>query len=120
MKYNLVNVDICNSQYFSGSHLPVVQVLVDENTTYQQVKDSLLDYQNYEHLFDDVRFGNEDISSDLGFDGDTYKQAVEDLFSNFETLDYVPDSFYDIGSFEDNEEHDVYMYFVVETIEGEE
>jgi hypothetical protein len=104
MKYHLSNVAICNSQYFGGHHLPVVQVLVDENTTYQQVKDSLLDvYSSTDHI--------EDI------DTEAYVQAVEGLFSNFETLDYVPDSFYDIGSFEDNEEHDVYMYFVVETVE---
>lgn len=107
MKYNLVNVDICNSQYFGGHHLPVVQVLVDENTTYQQIKNALLDvYSSTDHI--------EDI------DIEAYVQAVEDLFSNFTTLDYVPDGFYGIGSFEDDEEHDVYMYFVVETIEGEE
>ncbi|MFA6201274.1 MAG: hypothetical protein WC679_12810 [Bacteroidales bacterium] len=104
MKYDLTNIDLCNSQYFRGHHLPVVQVLVDENTTYKDVKLALLDtYSSIDHL--------EDI------DTEAYVEAVNAFFENFTSLDYVPDSFCDIGSAEENEEHDVYMYFVIETVE---
>ena len=107
MKYSLSHIDTCNSQYFSGHHLPVVQVLVDENTTYMDVKLSLLDtYSSVDHI--------EDI------DVDAYVEAVHEFFANFTSLDYVPDSFYGMGSMEDGEEWDCYMYFVVETVGEEE
>lgn len=105
MKYSLSHIDTCNSQYFSGHHLPVVQVLVDENTTYMDVKLALLDtYSSVDHI--------EDI------DVYAYVEAVHELFANFTTLECVPDSFYGFGSMEGYEEEwDCYMYFVVETVE---
>jgi hypothetical protein len=105
--YTLSHIDTCSCDYFRGHHLPVVQVLVDENTTYQNIKVDLLDtYQTIDHL--------EDI------DTDKYVEAVHDLFSNFTSLDYVPDTLYGVGSMEDSEEWDLYMYFVIETVENED
>lgn len=105
--YTLSHIDTCNSQYFSGHHLPVIQVLVDENTTYQDIKLAMLDtYSSIDHI--------EDI------DTDKYVEAVHDLFSNFTSLDYVPDTLYEVGSMEEEEEWDLYMYFVVEGVKDEE
>lgn len=105
--YTLSHIDTCRADYFSGHHLPVVQVLVDENTTYQDIKLALLDtYTSIDHI--------EDI------DTDKYVEAVHDLFSNFTSLDYVPDTLYEVGSMEEQEEWDLYMYFVVEGVEDEE
>lgn len=107
MKYELSHIDTCCSDYFRGHNLPVVQVMVDENTTYQDIKLSLLDtYYSIDHL--------EDI------DSDKYVEAVHDLFANFTSLTYVPDSLYDVGSMEDYDEWDLYMYFVIETVEEDE
>mgnify|MGYP006268581637 CR=1 FL=1 len=108
MKYSLSHIDTCCSSYFCGSHLPVIQVLVDENTTYMDIKLALLNhYDSVDHI--------EDI------DLTAYDEAVHDLFSNFKSLDYVPDSFYGIGNMNDHDEWDLYMYFTLETIdEGEE
>ena len=119
--YSLSNIDICNSQYFRGCSKPVVQVLVDCNTTYRMVKESLLDYQTYEHLFDNPFFVDKEkgIGDSNEFDGDIYKQAVEDFFSKFVSIDYVPDSFAGMDSMEDCEEYDCYMYFVVDLGEEE-
>ena len=100
MKYILSHVDTCTTDYFRGSHLPVVQVMVDENTTYLDIKLELLSYQATEHL-------------DL--DSSKYIEAVNDLFSNFKSLNYVPDCLYEVGSIYDNPEWDLYMYFTVET-----
>lgn len=105
--YTLSHIDTCRADYFSGHHLPVVQVLVDENTTYQDIKLALLDtYSSIDHI--------EDI------DTDKYVEAVHDLFSNFTSLDYVPDTLYEVGSMEEQEEWDLYMYFVVEGVEDEQ
>lgn len=104
MKYKLNHIDTCNSPYFRGHHLPVVQVMVDENTTYQDIKLSLLaPYYSIDHI--ETR------------DSDKYVEAVHDLFSNFTSLSYVPDSLYNVGSVEDCDEWDLYMYFVIETVE---
>ena len=105
--YTLSHIDTCCSDYFRGHHLPVVQVLVDENTTYQNIKVDLLNtYQTIDHL--------EDI------DTDRYIEAVHDLFSNFTSLYYIPDILYEVGSMKDSEEWDLYMYFVIETVENED
>ena len=104
MKYELSHIDTCWSDYFSGHHLPVIQVLVDENTTYQDIKLALLDTY---HLVDHI----DDI------DCEKYIEAVHELFSNFETLTFVPDTLYEVGSMEDNEEWDLYMYFTLMEIE---
>ena len=106
MKYELSHIDTCTSQYFRGHHLPVVQVMVDENTTYQDIKLELLNDYNTWHL-DDLNW-------------DVYVEAVHELFANFTSLTYVPDSLYDVGSMEDCDEWDLYMYFVIETVEEEE
>lgn len=104
MKYELNHIDTCCSDYFGGHHLPVVQVMVDKNTTYQDIKLSLLDtYYSIDHL--------EDI------DSDKYVEAVHELFANFNSLSYVPDTLYNVGSIEDCDEWDLYMYFTISTVE---
>jgi len=107
MTYSLSHIDTCCSDYFRGHHLPVVQVLVDENTTYDDIKISLLDtYWSIGHL--------EDI------DADAYVEAVHALFANFQTLDYVPDVLYNVGSINPlTDGWDLYMYFVIEEVDDE-
>jgi hypothetical protein len=81
--------------------------MIDENTTYQDIKLALLDtYSSIDHI--------EDI------DVDKYVEAVHELFSNFTTLTYVPDSLYDVGNMEDFDQWDLYMYFTITTVEDEE
>ena len=83
--YELNHIETCTDSYFSGSSKPYVQIAVDCNTTYKDVKIALLAAQEHEfcNLPDD-------------FDWEMYNEAVLDLFANFTTLDYVPDSFADI------------------------
>jgi hypothetical protein len=81
--------------------------MVDENTTYQDIKLALLDtYSSVDHI--------EDINLDK------YVEAVHELFANFTTLTYVPESLYAVGNMEDFDEWDLYMYFTITTIAGEE
>lgn len=44
------HVATCNSDYFSGHHLSTFSIMVDGTSTYQQIKDEMLDYQTTEHL----------------------------------------------------------------------
>lgn len=102
VRYSISHIDTCNTDYFSGHHLPVAQVLVDENSTYQDIKNGLLSYWATDHIED--------------LDVDAYETAVNELFENFTTLDYVPDTLAEVGSMEDDEQWDLYMYFVIETL----
>lgn len=102
VRYSLSHLDTCTTDYFSGHHLPVAQVLVDENSTYQDIKNGLLSYWATDHIED--------------LDVDAYEAAVNELFENFTTLDYVPDTLAEVGSMEDDEQWDLYMYFVIETL----
>jgi hypothetical protein len=105
MKVQLNHIAITTPSYFLGSALPVVQVYVDENSTYREIKNELMELATYEHLPEEI--SDED-----------YLNAVEDLFRNFSSLDYVPDSLYGIGSVEDDDYTEgVYFYFSVEVVE---
>ena len=106
MKYDLNHIDTCHADYFQGSSLPVVRVMVDENTTYQDIELELLTDYNTWHIEE--------------LDWDKYVEAVHELFSNFTTLTYVPDSLYDVGNMEDFDQWDLYMYFTIATLEDEE
>jgi hypothetical protein len=103
MKYDINHLDTCRSDYFQGSRLPVVQVMVDENTTYQDIKLELLnDYNTW------------DLEE---LDWDKYVEAVHELFCNFTTLTYVPDALHNVGNMEDFDQWDLYMYFTITTLE---
>lgn len=102
VRYSLSHIDTCTTDYFPGHHLPVAQVLVDENSTYQDIKNGLLSYWATDHIED--------------LDVDAYETAVNELFENFTSLDYVPDTLAEVGSMEDDEQWDLYMYFVIETL----
>lgn len=100
IKYSLNHISTCTSDYFSGHHLPVIQVLVDENTTYFDIKLALLDtYQSIGHI--------DDIDTHL------YVEAVHDLFINITSLDYVPSVLHNVGNMSDCEDWDLYMYFTL-------
>ena len=97
----------CNSQYFQGSSKPTVQVLVDGNTTWADVKDALLDNQTTSHL--DYTFTERQW--------DEYNAAVEEWFNN-----YVEDNVNILlvkweSSLEipgEDDEYDCYSYFIIE------
>jgi hypothetical protein len=80
--------------------------MVDENTTYQDIKLELLNDYNTWHL-DELDWGK-------------YVEAVHELFSSLITLNYVPNCLYQVGNMEDFDEWDLYMYFTITTIEDEE
>ena len=104
VRYLLSHVATCTSDYFCGygSDREVVQVLVDEVSTYQEVKDSLLNWQAHDHIED--------------LDVEAYTEAVMELFSNFTDLYHIPDVLANLGSAEDEEGWDLYMFFTLETL----
>ena len=100
--YSLHHIDTCTTDYFCGHHLPVAQVLVDENSTYKDIKNGLLSYWATDHIEE--------------LDTEAYELAVHELFENFTSLDYVPDSLAYVGGSMEEEDWDLYMYFVIETL----
>lgn len=115
--YELNYFQTCLSDYFTGSHKPVVQVPVDGTTTLENLKDMLLDYQATEHLED--------------LDTESYNQAVLDYFTSiwesgkWKTVEDMMEELWDgsLPVFENEEDYDegcVYSYFILEELEGEE
>lgn len=67
--YQLNYLCTCTTSYFQGSSKPVVQVLVDENSTFQDIKSNLLEHIATCHLED--------------LDVEAYERAVNEFFKDF-------------------------------------
>lgn len=103
-QYKVWLADHCNSQYFRGHHLPIVQVMVDGNTTYQELKVELLNWQNSDHIDD--------------LDWDAYQDAVDELFDAIKedpSNKVFPDM--EVPTTEEEmEEWDCFAFFAIEPI----
>lgn len=108
-KYEIYHIDTCTPSYFSGHHLPVIQVPVTRGTTYQDIKDYMLSYEATEHLEDTI-------------DYEAYRQAVEVLFDlSVDDLSDVPTTcgMIDPVDDEDGYSEGVYFFFDLEECEEE-
>lgn len=105
VRYILSQVDTCTSDYFCGygSDREVIQVLVDENSTYQDIKSGLLEWQATDHIDE--------------LDTEAYESAVEELFKDIKfPATTIPKVLQGVGSMEDCDEWDLYMFFTLETL----
>jgi len=101
--YQLNYLCTCTTDYFQGSSKPVVQVLVDENSTFQDIKSNLLEYIATCHLED--------------LDVEAYESAVDSFFANkLFMATTIPVQLKGVGSMEDDDMWDLYIYFVIETL----
>lgn len=98
--YKLNYLDTCLPDFFGGHHLPVVQVVVDSNSTNFSVTQSLLDSSAIAHL------------DELKLDFNAYKQAVVDCFASCISIH----SFSPAETIEDSDDDDsmVYAFFALE------
>lgn len=105
VRYILSHVDTCTSDYFCGygSDREVIQVLVDETSTYQDIKDGILTWQARDHIED--------------LDVEAYTEAVMELFKDIKfPATTIPKVLQGVGSMEDKEDWDLYMFFTLETL----
>jgi hypothetical protein len=108
--YQLNYLCTCTTDYFQGSSKPIVQVLVDENSTFQDIKANLLEYIATCHLED--------------LDAEAYERAVNEFFiaienkykSKLRIQPPIPEVLESVGSMEEQDEWDLYMYFTLETV----
>lgn len=99
--------ETCNSQYHRGHHMPVVQVMVDGETTVGAVREALLDNFAYAHLEESL------LKSDGHYEA--YREAVDECFADIITDGFI-DNLWDrsLGvPEEDQEDWDCYSYFVL-------
>lgn len=102
--YELQYLTTTTPENFQGSELPVVQVLVDETTTYSEIKAKLLAHVATCHLTD--------------LDTKLFRAAVV-TFANdrFEPVKHlVPPQLQGVGSMAEDEDWDLYMYFTLKEI----
>ena len=102
-EYILHHIECCNSQYFKGHHLPVIQVDIDHTTRVHHIKTELLSYSATEHL--------------EHLDDESYKRAVEEGFKGIHPLKtFCPG----LERREpDDDDYDVQAFFVLETYKPE-
>ena len=106
-KYFLHHLDTCTPDYFRGYHNDVVQIAVDGNTTYQDIKDMMLDVSwSTEHIED--------------LDEDAYKLAVEELFETVRHMNYLFDGSIEVCPEDEDLWETCYIFFGLDTVEDEE
>ena len=110
------HVDTCNSEYFIGHHLPNFSIMVDGTSTYQQIKDEMLDPQTTDHLDDELFYFS---GSDRAFD-----EAVDELFSEVEDMEAIAFPSLEVVDYDSLEaemgEYDVRAFFTVEILFDED
>tara|TARA_R110000787_G_scaffold213831_1_gene323270 strand:- start:291 stop:596 length:306 start_codon:yes stop_codon:yes gene_type:complete len=84
-------IDLCTPSYFNGSSNPVFAVIVDGNSTYQDIKDSMLDDYNSNESFPEM-----DIES-----------ALNDFFTT-DNMDSI--AFPNLEVYSDDNFESCYMY----------
>ena len=112
MSYLIEYLDTCTPDYFRGSHKEVIQIAIDKNSNYQQIKEGFFEYYNTEHL-------NENIDTS----GLEYKNAVDTLFDGIKNMAAIPSNTegldYSFDEMDDNMEC-CYMFFSIESIDDDE
>ena len=95
MMIELIYLTTCNSQYFSGHHLPVLQVEVDKSTFYSHVKRELKEYYTRQHLDEDesIDYNELDFAIDRCFKGHDLRKSWD------KSLDKRTDDGYDCYAF---------------------
>lgn len=115
MKYKLVYLGTCNSDYFPESNLPVVQVEVDGTTTVGMLKERLLSYETFEPAISNLDL---DTLNQLYIVFTAYKQAVEDFWQEHALVaKAVFDSKLGLN-LDEREDYDVYAYFGIEEVDA--
>lgn len=95
--YKLYYIETSMPSYFGGHHLPVIQIMIDGSTTYEDVKKELLSCMSYEHI--------DDVNTAM------YKEAVEKLFYGVTLSEVIDDS---ISYDDDDYSEYVFMFFALD------
>lgn len=108
MAYQLIHLDTCTSDYFRGYHNPTIQIPVDGNTTYLDIKKDLLDLSwATDHI--------EDLNT---LD---YLMAVNECFEVLETNNMMKEKFQSSIEVCPEDEEDnwetCYIFFGLDTVE---
>lgn len=115
MKYNLVYLGTCNSQYFQGSYLPVVQVLVDGTTTLGSLREQLEEYVNFEVC--EYSLTESDYNGNMLDRFALYLTAVQDFWleRQLDNSKLLNENL-EIPVGEEEDEWDCYCYFGIEEV----
>jgi hypothetical protein len=105
--YTLQYHSTSTPDYFEDSNLPVVQVLVDESSSINSIKDDLTSYPAM-YLVQELD----------NFSPSLYQAAVDNLFPNVRVEDsnLALTELIGVGSSDDDDEWDLYMYFTLTEI----
>ena len=107
--FNVQHVDTCCTDYFGGHHLPNFAIQVTGNTTYKELLGTCLEWQNTDHLDEELFRNSEDYNN--------FRDAIIEMFSMVDDMDakFQPDL--DVPETEEEWEYwDVCAFFTVEIL----
>jgi hypothetical protein len=114
-RYTIHHVATCCSDYFGGHHLPNFSIMVTGESTYDYLKEVMLDWQTTDHLDHELFRDSEDYNN--------FRDAVEELFQDSEEAGTMQDTFdprIDTPQTEEEWDYwDVNAFFAVEMEEDE-
>jgi hypothetical protein len=107
--FKVNHVDTCCTDYFGGHHLPNFAIQVTGNTTYKELLGMCLEWQNTDHLDEELFRNSEDYNA--------FRDAIIEMFSMVDDMDAVFQPSLEVPETEEEQEYwDVCAFFSVEIL----
>ena len=107
--FKVSHVDTCCTEYFGGHHLPNFAISVTGNTTYKELLGMCLEWQNTDHLDEELFRNSEDYNA--------FRDAILEMFSTVEDMDAIFQPSLDVPETEEEMEYwDCCAFFTVEIL----
>ena len=112
--FKVSHVDTCCTDYFGGHHLPNFAISVTGNTTYKELLGMCLEWQNTDHLDEELFRNSEDYNA--------FRDAIIEMFSTVYDMDAIFQPSLDVPETEEEMEYwDCCAFYTVEILgEGDE
>ena len=111
--FKINHVDTCSQDYFRGHYLPNFAISVTGLTTYRELLGMCLEWQNTDHLDEELFRDSEDYNA--------FREAIVELFSLVENMDEIFQPRLDVPETEEERDMwDVCAFFTVEILEEDD
>ena len=108
-EFKITHISTCHQEYFGGHHLPNFAISVTGLTTYKELLGMCLEWQNTDHLDEELFRNSEDYNA--------FREAIIEMFSTVENMDAIFCPSLEVPETEEEWEYwGVCAYFTVEIL----
>jgi hypothetical protein len=108
-KFKISHITTGDTQYFGRHHLPYFQISVTGLTTYKELLGMCLEWQNTDHLDEELFRNSEDYNA--------FRDAINEMFSSVENMGAIFCPSLEVPETEEEQEYwDVCAFFTVEVL----